>query len=108
MDKKNILTFCLVLSVVGNALLLYRVADLGVTTTHQSEQIRLNAQQAKDAEEILPMLINKTSRDDVLFAARKAGLTTFEKEEGLIVGQLLFVFSGELLDRVIFSYTEIK
>jgi hypothetical protein len=101
---KSPLGILLLISVLGNAVLLYRVFDLGVTTTYGSDEIRRRSQQAADAEKLLPSLVSGTSRMDLLNAAQKTGLEVLDKgEEGLYVGGIHFVLSGDRVAAVKFE-----
>lgn len=89
------------ISVLGNALLLYRVIDLGVTITYGADEIGRRSNQAADVQKLLPLLMTHVSRADVLSAAGKAGLEVIDKgDEGLYVGDILFAFSGDLVAAV--------
>lgn len=93
---KKILGIGLLISVVGNIVLLYRLLDMGVTTTHGADEINRRGQQLADVQKLLPLLMPNVSRVDLLSAARKADLEFLEKgEEGVYVGGIQFLFSGD-------------
>jgi hypothetical protein len=88
---KKTLGGLLLMSVLGNVLLIYRVFDLGVTTTYGSDEISRRTQQVADAEKLLPPLLSGTSRTELLSEAQKAGLDVMDKgKEGLYVGGIHF------------------
>jgi hypothetical protein len=101
---KNTLGFLLFISAVGNAVLLFRVFDLGVTTTYGSDEISRRTHQVADAQKLLPPLLSDTSRKDLLSAALKANLEVLEKgEEGLYVGGIHFVLTGDRVAAIEFE-----
>lgn len=101
---KKALGILLLLSVLGNAILLYRVLDLGVMTTYGDDEVSRRSKQAADAQKLLPLLMLDTSRADVLSAAQKAGLEVIDKgEEGLYVGDIHFVLSEDRIVAVKFD-----
>jgi hypothetical protein len=84
--------------------LLYRVFDLGVTTTYGDDEISRRSQQAADAQRLMPLLMPGASRADVLSAAARAGLEVLDKgEEGLFVGSMHFVFTQDRVAAVKFE-----
>lgn len=98
---KKLTVFSLVISVVINFALLYRIFDLGVTTTYGSEEILQRNQQVRELEKLLPLLLITTSREQVLHAANQAGLEVTEKrEEGTYIGMTLFSFSDNKVTAV--------
>lgn len=101
---KKALGIALFLSVLGNLVLLYRVFDLGVTTTYGADEISRRSRQAADAQKLLPLLMPGTSRSDVSSAARKVGLEVIDKgEEGLYVGGIHFVVADDRVAAVRFD-----
>lgn len=91
----KILGVALALSLIGNVALLYRVLDLGVTTTYGEDEVNRRNQQAADVQKLLPLLMPNMSRSHVLSAAQAAGLEILDKgEEGIYVGSVHFVLSG--------------
>ena len=101
---KKTLGVLLLISVLGNAVLIYRVFDLGVTTTYGSDEISRRTQQVADAQKLLPPLLSGTSRMELLSEAQKAGLEVMDKgEEGLYVGGIHFVLSGDRVAAIDFE-----
>jgi hypothetical protein len=93
---RQALPILLVLSLLTNGVLLYRVFDLGVTTTYGADEIDRRSEQAAGAQKLLPLLMPSTSRADLLTAAQKSGLEVLDKgEEGLYIGGVHFVLSGD-------------
>jgi hypothetical protein len=104
MAMKTLFGVLLVISIIGNAILLYRVLDMGVTTTYQSDEIKQRGEQLEGIQKLWSSLLPNTSRADVLNAARKSGLEVLDKqEEGLYVDGIHFVFSGDQVTAVKFE-----
>jgi hypothetical protein len=96
---KNVISIALLLSVLGNFVLLYRVFDMGLTSTYEADEISRRGHQVANVQKLLPLLVPNMSRANLLSAARKANLEILEKgEEGLYVGGIRFLLSG---DRVV-------
>jgi hypothetical protein len=101
LDQMKILALILVISVLGNVFLLYRLIDTGVTVTYGAAELGYRAKKLKALEKLLPLLLSDTSRDALLSAARKAELEIIEKQgDGTYIGGLQFVFSGNRLTAV--------
>lgn len=101
---KNRLVVPLVLSVLGNCILLYRVLDLGVATTYLSDEVRRRGQQTEDARKLLSFLVTHQSRADVLDAARVTGLEVLDKgEAGVFIGSIHFIFSDDEVSTIEFD-----
>jgi hypothetical protein len=91
---RKALGIALGLSVLANAVLLYRVLDLGSATTDEAAEISRERAQLGAVQKLLPLLPPSVSREDLVNAARKAGLDVFDKgKEGLLVGTVLFTLS---------------
>jgi hypothetical protein len=91
---RKTLGIALGLSVLANAVLLYRVLDLGSATTDEAVEIRHERAQLGAIQKLLPLLPPSVSREDLVNAAREAGLDIFDKgTEGLLVGTVLFTLS---------------
>ncbi|EFB7642808.1 hypothetical protein E4I92_14360 [Escherichia coli] len=91
---EKIIRLALLFSILINAALLYRVFDLGVTTTYGADEINYRNRQASDLKKLLPLLLKSTSQEQVLLAARQASLEVIKKPgEGTYVGTLLFTYS---------------
>ena len=104
MVTRKVLGILLLISVLGNAFLLYRVIDLGVTTTYGADEIGRRSSQAADAQKLFTLLMTHVSRADVLAAAGKTGLEILDKQdEGTYVGNILFIFSGDQVTAVKFD-----
>jgi hypothetical protein len=96
---KRSLVLLLVASLLANLGLLYRIVDMGLTSTYAGDEIARREKQEADAQQLLRVLLATTSRDDLLDAAHRASLEVINKgEEGVYVGEIRFVFSG---DRVV-------
>lgn len=90
--NRNLLTL-LILSVAGNAFLLYRLLDTGVTTTYQSAEVKSLLQQQAEIKKLAPLLLKGIPRDTLEDAARKTGLQVMPKEsDTLYVGTIEFLF----------------
>lgn len=87
----------LLFSIIANAVLIYRVFDLGISVTYQTAEIQYKSKQLTDVGKLWPALTPKISRGDLLEAARKTGLEVLEKEEekSLFIGRVQFLLSGE-------------
>jgi len=98
------LLILLILSVVANAFLMYRLLDTGVTTTYQSAEIKSLLKQQADMKKLIPLLQKGTSRDTILGAAREAGLEVMQKEPDMLyVGTVEFLFKDGRLSEVKFD-----
>lgn len=103
MLTKRLLSIFLLISVLGNFFLMYRVLDLGVTTTYQESEIALRIKQMEAMERLFPALVASTSRSQLLDAAEKLELETFDKgSEGVNVGGIMFIFSDNRVSAVDF------
>jgi hypothetical protein len=89
-------TMILVLSVslIINALLIYRVIDLAVTVSYSEEEAYQQSQRVAELEKLLPLLLAAATREQVERAANKAGLEVMESGDGILVGRTYFSFSG--------------
>lgn len=91
---EKIIRLTLLCSILINAVLFYRVLDLGVMTTYGVDEINYRNRQASDLKKLLPLLLKSTSQEQVLLAARQAGLEVIKKPgEGIYVGTVLFTYS---------------
>lgn len=94
----------LVISVVGNAILLYRALDSGVTATHGADEIDRRNRQTEDARKLMRVLLSDFSHADVVSAAEKAGVPVIDKgDEGLFVGEVRFAMSEDRIVDVQFD-----
>lgn len=92
---KRSIEFALLLSMVINAALLYRIFDFGVTVTHRADEIHYRDRQATDLEKLLPLLLKTASQEQVILAGRQAELEVIEKlGEGVYIGTVFFSYSG--------------
>jgi hypothetical protein len=97
----RILVTLLLVSGAANAFLLYRVVDVGVTTTYQSAEIKSLKQQQDQMQKLLPLLQKGISRDAVVGAARDAGLEVMNKEPNtLYVGMIEFIFKDGVVSDI--------
>ena len=91
----------LVVSLLMNLLLLWRVFDLDVTTTHLAEENQILDRTLRDLERLLPSAIGTISREHLEGLARSAGIEVHAKEEcGLLIGTMYFLFSEGRLSRI--------
>lgn len=92
------------LSLLGNAFLLYRVVDTGVTNTYQSSEIKQTQQQLQAVQKLWPSLMPNVSRERVLDAARKADLEVLDKQaEGIYVSGVHFIFQEDHVSTIAFD-----
>jgi hypothetical protein len=85
------ITVCLLISVIANVFLLYRLLDTGVTTTYEASQIKSSTRQLSDMQKLFPGLMTALTRDALMNAARTAGLEVIEKDKSeLYVGTIEF------------------
>ncbi len=92
----RVIRLALLCSVLLNAVLLYRVFDLGVTITYGADEIHYRNRQTSDLKKLMPLLRKSTSQEQVLLAAKQAGLEVIKKPgEGTYVGAVLFTYSGD-------------
>jgi hypothetical protein len=89
----------LAMSLVGNAIVLYRALDSGVAATHCADEIDRRNQQTEDARKLMRVLLADSSRADLVGAAEKAGVRVIDKSnEELYAGEIRFAVSE---DRVV-------
>ena len=90
----------LVASIAANVFLLYRVLDVGVTTTYEGSEIKSLKRQQAQIQKLFPLLQRGMSRDALLDAARSAGLEVMEKTpDQVYVGAIEFVLrDGKVVD----------
>lgn len=90
----------LVVSIMVNGFLLYRVFDVGVTTTYEGSEIKSLKRQQAQMQKLFPLLQKGISRDALLGAARGAGLEVMEKtQDQVYVGAIEFVLrDGNVVD----------
>jgi hypothetical protein len=101
---KTVLGIALLVSVLVNAFLLYRLLDTGVTVTYGAAEISYKQKQEAAAEKLLPLLLANTSRDSLLDAARRAGLEIIDKgTDGVYVGKVHFMLSNDHVTAVTFE-----
>lgn len=101
---RQILGIALCISVLGNAVLLYRVVDLGAVTTDQASEVSLQQTQLETIKKLLPSLSRGVSREDLVGAARAAGLETHDKgEEGVLIGTVEFALSKDGIATINFN-----
>ncbi len=95
LNMKRVIGFALLLSVVANLALLYRILDTGVSLTHQADEIGYKSRQLADMEKIWPVLMPRISQTELMDAARKTGLEVMEKksENSLVIGHVQFLLS---------------
>ncbi len=95
------LWIALALSVLANILLFYRIVDLGVTMTYGADELTRREGQLSTMQVLLPHLVNTATHATIQKAAQKAGLEILDKgAEGLYVGEVHFIFTGDTLTSV--------
>lgn len=96
----RILTAALLLSLVGNGVLLWRILDLGVTTTYLDDQNQIFDRTLNDLEKLLPSIVGQSSRASIASLATKSGIGVLDKgSDGLLIGTMYFRFSdGRLME----------
>ena len=92
--SKQTVNFLLALSVVANAVLIYRIFDLGVTLTHQSSALERREGQLSDINKVLTMVAPQIGKDEFVKRAKSAGLDILVKDENkaAYVGEVQFIF----------------
>jgi hypothetical protein len=70
----RVLIVLLLASIAANVFLLYRVFDVGVTTTYEGSEINLLKKQQAQMRKLFPFLQIGISRDALLSAAGREGL----------------------------------
>lgn len=104
MAMNRTLTILLIVSAAANALLLYRVVDVGVTTTYQSAEIKSLKRQQAQMQKLIPLLQKGISRDLVVGAARDAGLQIMVKDpNSMYVGMIEFIFRDGIVADIRFE-----
>ena len=99
----KILWIALTLSLLGNALLIYRVFDIGVAMTYGSDELHRRETQLSNMQLLLPYLIDTSTGPTIRSAAKAAGLEVLDKgTDGLYVGEIHFIFMGDTLSAVKF------
>lgn len=89
---RRVLIVVLVASILVNVFLLYRVIDVGTTTTYEGSEITSLRRQQAQIQKLFPLLQKDISRDALLGAARGAGLEVIEKTPNQVyVGAIEFV-----------------
>ena len=90
----------LVASIAVNVFLLYRLFDVGVTTTYQGSEIKSLKRQQAQIQKLFPLLQKDISRDALVGAARGAGLEVMEKTPNQVyVRTIEFVLrDGKVVD----------
>src|SRR5882762_11267363 len=96
----KVLIVLLVASIAVNVFLLYRVFDVGVTTTYEGSEIKSLKQQQTQIQKLFPLLQKGISRDALLGAARGTGLEVIEKTpDQVYVGTIEYVLrDGMVVD----------
>lgn len=100
----RVLIVFLVASIAVNVFLLYRVFDVGVTTTYEGSEIKSLKQQQTQIQKLFPLLEKGISRDALLAAARDTGLEVIEKTpDQVYVGAIEFVLKDGMVVDVRFD-----
>jgi hypothetical protein len=100
----RILVVLLAASIAANVFLLYRVLDVGVTTTYEGSEIKALKQQQAQIQKVFPLLQKGMSRDALLGVAHGAGLEVIEKTpDQVYVGAIEFVLKDGMVVGVKFD-----
>jgi hypothetical protein len=100
---RKLLIIGLVASVALNAVLLYRVLNLGVAASYGEDESTFRAMQITAAEKLLLGFSKSSSRENLLELAKTHNLEVVEKSDGRIyVGNISFAFSGNRVSAVNF------
>lgn len=100
---KNFFAVLFGISLLVNLALTYFALNFATTADDMGNEIAYRETQMGDLEKILPSLLNQTSKEDILAAAKRHHLETFEKKEdgGIYVGQSGFLFSNNRVSSVV-------
>jgi len=100
---RKLLIIGLIASVALNAVLLYRVLNLGVAATYGEDESTFRTKQITAAESLLLGFPKSSSREDLLELAKAHNLEVVEKGDGHIyVGNISFAVSGNRVSAVSF------
>ena len=92
----KVVTVSLLVSVIANGFLLYRLLDTGVTTTYEASEIKSQTRQLSDMQKLFLAVSTGLTRDALMIAAHAAGLEVIQKEKGdLYVGSIEFSLVGD-------------
>jgi len=98
MLSRNLLIGLLGVSFLGNAFLIYRLVDMGVTVTHGEEESGRRNEQVRVVEELLAVFMSKPSKAELIEAAKESHFDVLDKgEDGIYVGEVRFNFSEDKL-----------
>ena len=105
MNMKKIFGVSLLLSVIVNIALLYRLLDTGISVSYQADELGYKSKQLTDVQKMFPVLVPKMSRADLLEKARKTGLEIIEKKDDntVYVGGIQFVLSNDQVTAIKFE-----
>lgn len=104
MLKRRMVVILLLISVLANFGLAYRVFDLGVTITYGSDELARRGRQAEAMQKVFPATVKDRSRSNLIDVARKLGLEVFDKgDEGVYIDGVQFTFSGDQVSGVDFN-----
>ncbi len=100
----RVLTVLLLASIAANVFLLFRVFDVGVTTTYEGAEIKSLKRQQSQIQKLFPLLQKGISREVLLDAARGAGLEVIEKTpDQIYVGAIEFLLKDGMVVEVRFD-----
>jgi hypothetical protein len=102
--KGTIIIVCLLMSLVINLGLAFRVLDLGAVITDGSDEIIRRGKQVHAMQELFPAILKDGSRVNFATAAEKLGLQVLDKnDEGVYVEGIQFIFSEGQVSAVDFN-----
>jgi hypothetical protein len=91
------------LSLALNAWLGYRVLNLGVTITHQSDQILFLNSQVEDVEKLWTKHAERSSSLPLIEAAKQVGLEVIEKksERAFYLGRIKVLLTDDRVAKIV-------
>jgi len=93
----------LLVSLILNAWLGYRILNLGVTITHQSDQIKFLNGQVKDVEKLWTKQVERSSSSALIEAAKEVGLEVIEKrnEHAFYLGRIKVLLTDDRVAKIV-------
>jgi hypothetical protein len=104
MLTRKILPVLLLISVLGNLGLAYRILDLGTTITYSADEAVRRNKQVSAMQKLFPALLEDRSRFGLADAAGRLALEVLDKgAEGTYVDGIQFIFVGDQVSGVDFN-----
>ena len=101
MLKGRMVVILLLISVLANFGLAYRVFDLGVTITYGNDELARRGRQVEAMQKLFPAVLKDRSRSNLTDVAGKLGLEVLDKgDEGVYIDGVQFIFSGDQVSAV--------